>query len=313
LSFFLSFGYFPFPNLSLPSRSQRHLLGGFSKIGMILFEKNMNLGIITSNISADFLSPPGVPTWDERKLPYVDVLRKAQPDIIGLQEVMPRQFQFLQTQFSEFTALTVPIINPTPDLLTAWQAKYEKFGLPQIPSSHEIILFYRNDTFDLLSTGHWWLSPTPDIPSIGFGNTAPRVVLWAHLHHIPSRKEFIIFNTHIDHRCTNAMVDLCRKKFAVFAENIPSLFLIGDLNFNEQDANYALLMTDGWSDSHPGAHEANSSTYLYNLPKIPSGRIDHILYRSYEFTPKMWNRLLPSTSNQRVSDHDPVHVEFQVS
>ena len=272
----------------------------------------MKISIITSNISADFLAPPGVPTWEERKMPYVDALRKAEPDIIGLQEVTPRQLQFLQIQFSEFTALTVPVDNPTSDLLTAWQAKYQQFGFPEIPSPYEIILFYRHDAFDVLSTGHWWLSPTLDVPSIGFGNTAPRVVLWAQLHHRASNQEFVIFNTHIDHRCTNAMIELCRKKFAVFAENYSSLILIGDLNFNEKDPNYDLLLSDGWSDSHKAAVETDSSTFLYNRPGVPGGRIDHILYRGSEFLPTTWSRLLPPVSHERISDHDPVHVEFQV-
>jgi endonuclease/exonuclease/phosphatase (EEP) superfamily protein YafD len=108
------------------------------------------------------------------------------------------------------------------------------------------------------------------------------------------------------------MIALCRKQFAVFVKKYPSLIFIGDLNFNEQDTNYELLVTDGWSDSYQAAHETETSTFLYNLPGIPHGRIDHILYRSKEFTPKIWKRLLPITSNQRLSDHDPVYVEFQV-
>ena len=273
----------------------------------------MKLSIITSNISADFLSPPGVPAWDERKLHYVDVLRTAEPDIIGLQEVTPRQLQFLQMQFSEFTALTVPVNNPAPDLLAAWQAKYQQAGFPEIPSPYEIILFYRTRAFTLFTSGHWWLSPTPDLPSIGFGNTAPRVLLWANFHHTASNKEFVIFNTHIDHRSTSAMVDVCRKKFAGFAEKHQSLFFTGDFNFNEEDSNYHLLTSDGWSDSHTAAREANSSTFLYNRPGMPRGRIDHILYSSDEFIPITWRRLVPSASTERVSDHDPVHVEFQVA
>lgn len=272
----------------------------------------MKLSIITSNISADFLSPPGVPKWDERKLPYVDVLRTAEPDIIGLQEVTPRQLQFLQMQFPEFTALTVPVTNPAPDLLAAWQAKYQQFGFPEIPSPYEIILFYRTEAFDLLSSGYWWLSPTPDVPSIGFGNIAPRVVLWAHLHHAASDQKFVLFNTHLDHRSTNAMVELCRQKFAEFEANYSSLLLIGDLNFNEKDPNYDLLITDGWNDSHKSALEDNSSTFLYNRPGMPGGRIDHILYRSDEFIPKTWSRLVPPASNPRISDHDPVHVDFLI-
>jgi endonuclease/exonuclease/phosphatase family metal-dependent hydrolase len=272
----------------------------------------MKISIVTSNISADFLNPPGVPTWESRRLPYVDVLRNAEPDIVGLQEVTPRQLQFLRKQFSEFSALTVPVDNPTPDLLTAWQAKYKQFGFSEIPSPYEIILFYRPDTFSLLSSGHWWLSPTPDVPSLGFGNTAPRVVLWAHLHHRVSNQEFVIFNTHIDQRCTQAMMELCRNKFAEFEENYPCLILMGDLNFNEKDPNYDLLITDAWNDSHKAALEADSATFLYDRLGMPGGRIDHILYRGSKFIPTTWIRLLPRASNERISDHDPVHVEFQV-
>lgn len=273
----------------------------------------MKITIITSNISADFLNPPGVPAWEERKLPYVDVLRKAEPDIIGLQEVTPRQLQFLQEQLPEFTALTVAVEDPAPDLLVIWQEKYGKFGLPLIPGPYEIILFYRTDTFDCLSTGHWWLSPTPDIPSIGFANIAPRVVLWAHLNHTASNKKFVIFNTHIDHRSTIPMVDLCQRKFSEFAEQYPSLFFIGDLNFNERDSNYDVLVTDGWNDSHKVSRTDDSATFVYNLSGIPAGRIDHIFYKSHEFTPQNWNRLLPAASNARISDHDPVCVEFQAA
>ena len=272
----------------------------------------MKISIITSNISADFLSPPGVPAWDERKLPYVNVLREAEPDIIGLQEVTPRQLQFLQTQFSGFTALTVPVNNPAPELLATWQAKYEEFGFSDIPSPYEIILFYRTDAFELLSNGHWWLSPTPDIPSVGFGNTAPRVVLWASLHHIASRKEFVIFNTHIDHRCTTSMVNVCRKQFSLFAEDHPSLIFIGDLNFNEKDSNYHLLITDGWRDSHAVTIDSDSATFLYDRDSIRGGRIDHIFYKSNEFMALTWKRLLPPALEQRISDHNPVYVEFHL-
>jgi endonuclease/exonuclease/phosphatase family metal-dependent hydrolase len=272
----------------------------------------MEISVITSNVSADFLTPSGVPTWEDRKWLYVQVLRDADPSLIGLQEVTPRQLQFLQAQLPEFTALTVPVTNPDPDLLATWQAKYARFGLPQIPSPYEIILFYRTDLLEPRATGHWWLSPTPDRPSIGFGNTAPRVMLWAHLRHRVSSHELLIVNTHIDHRCPRAMVDLCREKFAVCATPAASLIFMGDLNFNPSDSNYALLIHDGWRDSHEATAAPDSATFLYNLPDIPGGRLDHILYRGDGLTPRTWARLVSPDPERRVSDHDPVHARFSV-
>jgi endonuclease/exonuclease/phosphatase family metal-dependent hydrolase len=273
----------------------------------------MKISIVTSNISADFLRPAGVPEWEERKLPYVHILRSAVPDIIGLQEVTPRQFEFLQEQLPEFTALTVPVENPAPDLSIAWQEKYGKYGFPEIPSPYEIILFYRREAFVCLSTGHWWLSSTPDVPSIGFGNIAPRVVLWAHLHHATSNRKLVIFNTHIDHRCISPMIDVCRRKFATFAGTYPSSFFIGDMNFNETDPNYGLLVRDGWKDSHDVSGSDHSGTFPYVRSELPAGRIDHVLYSGHEFAPLRWSRLSPPASHPRISDHDPVCVEFGIA
>jgi hypothetical protein len=58
--------------------------------------KGVQLSIITFNIHADFLSHKDVPAWAERKALCLRALRLAQPDLSGLQEVMPRQFDFLQ-------------------------------------------------------------------------------------------------------------------------------------------------------------------------------------------------------------------------
>jgi endonuclease/exonuclease/phosphatase family metal-dependent hydrolase len=272
----------------------------------------MDIGIITSNISADFLAPPRVPAWEDRKQLYTQVLRSAEPSLIGLQEVTPRQLTFLQAQLPEFTSLTVPIIDPDPDLITSWHNKYASYGLPEIPSPYEIVLFYHNEYFELLKNGHWWLSPTPDRPSIGFGNTAPRLVLWSNLRHRSSGHEFTIFNTHIDHRCTREMVELCRSKFGDFSNFASSQIFIGDLNFNPNDLNYQLLLDDGWLDSHAVASDTNTATFLYDLPGIPGGRIDHILYRSHLLTPITWHRLASPVPDRRISDHDPVYTRFRV-
>lgn len=273
----------------------------------------MEISVITANVSADFLSPPGVPIWDERKGLFVQALHSVEPDLIGLQEVTQRQRHFLQAQLPQFTALTVPVIDPDPELVSAWHDMYARFGLPNLPDPYELILFYRADAFELVASGYWWLSPTPERPSIGFGNIAPRAVVWAHLHHRPSQKEFILFNTHIDHRCTQPMVELCRQRFAEFnAQNIPLIF-IGDFNFNPNDPDYALLIGDGWQDSHDFSLLPEASTIMYDLPHLmPGGRIDHILYRGDGFAPQAWARLLSPDPNRRISDHDPVHVRFTV-
>lgn len=272
----------------------------------------MHLNLLTSNISAEFLSPPGVPAWDERKSHYIQALRMAQPEVMALQEVAPRQHAYLREQLPEFAALTVPVIDPAPELLSAWRAKYAAHGLPDIPSPYELVLLYRAETFEAAACGHWWLSPTPERPSIGFGNVAPRAVLWAHLRQRASGRELLVFNTHIDRRCARPMVELCRERLTGFgARGLPLIFA-GDLNFNPGDENYALLRSDGWRDAHEAAASADSATFLYNLPGIPGGRIDHILYRGAGVTSIAWARLASPDPARRISDHDPVLAQLNL-
>jgi endonuclease/exonuclease/phosphatase family metal-dependent hydrolase len=271
----------------------------------------MELNTVTVNVSADFTTPPGVPPWDERKALLVETLLAAQPHVIGLQEVTNTQRHFLETALSDFTALKLPVVNPDPALVEAWRAKYAIYGLPDIPNPYELLLFYRTSEFALVASGHWWLSPTPERPSIGFGNVAPRAVLWAHLYHRPSGLAFICFNTHIDHRCPDPMVALCRQRFTHFLPlNVPLIFM-GDFNFNPTSTNYALLHSDSWLDPHQVAEAAEVPTFLYDTPHLmPGGRIDHILYRGHGLAPLSWSRLLSPDPLRRVSDHDPVLVCF---
>jgi endonuclease/exonuclease/phosphatase family metal-dependent hydrolase len=108
------------------------------------------------------------------------------------------------------------------------------------------------------------------------------------------------------------MVELCREKFVAFAARALPLMLLGDLNFNPADSNYALLIGDGWRDSYEVASAPDSATFLYDMPDIPGGRIDHILYRGDGLTPRTWSRLLSPDPKRRVSDHDPVYVRFSL-
>jgi len=270
----------------------------------------MDLTVITANVSADFLAPPGVPPWEARKTRFAATLRASAPAVIGLQEVTPRQLAFLQAQWPDYTALTVPVTDPDPALQAAWRAKYAAYGLPEVPSPYEIVSFYRTADWEVASDGLWWLSPTPERPSIGFGNTAPRVVRWAQLRARAGGRAVIVLNTHLDHRCPRPMVDLCLERFeALIARGRPLIFL-GDLNFNPADAEYARLREAGWHDAHAAAAEADQATFLYDLPGIPGGRIDHVLYRGAGLTPRAWARLQPPHGEPRWSDHDPVLARF---
>lgn len=56
-------------------------------------------------------------------------------------------------------------------------------------------IFYRTDLFTLVDHGDFWLSETPEKPSIGWDAVLPRICSWARLRHNPTGKEFFVFQS----------------------------------------------------------------------------------------------------------------------
>jgi endonuclease/exonuclease/phosphatase family metal-dependent hydrolase len=261
----------------------------------------MEINLITFNVLADLermsrmsVWHEHVPAWDERKALCVQALHQAQPSIIGLQEVMPHQFDFFQSHLPEFSVITVPDTTTDEVLL---QVLRETFNLPNIPTPHEVALFFRTQEFDHIATGSWWLSPTPDTPSLGFGGVFPRAVLWGQLRHRISGQECLFFNTHLDGACTLPMIELCREKVAAFTpRGLPMIFM-GDFNFTPTHADYTLLTGDGWHDAHVASSTTSEATQMNGR------RIDHIFYRGSGVTPQTWTQLCSPDPQRPLSDH----------
>jgi endonuclease/exonuclease/phosphatase family metal-dependent hydrolase len=221
---------------------------------------------------------------------------------------MPKQLAFLRGELPDYRVLVVNYINGIGEA----DASSEIYDISdeEIPNPYEIALFYRRDRFEVVDGGHWWMSPTPERPSTGFGNRWPRTVLWSRFR--CESGDILVFATHIDHRCVGAMISLCRERFDALATSGTPLILAGDLNFNPTHPAYRSLLSDGWRDSGESA-PPESPTFLLDLPGVPSGRIDHIFSTGQVLNAAEWARLLPAPGEPPVSDHHPVFARFDLA
>ncbi len=143
-------------------------------------------------------------------------------------------------------------------------------------------IFYRTDMFDVVDKGDFWLSETPDKPSIGWDAVLPRICSWAHFRHKDSGKEFLFFNLHMDHVGKEARVEsgkLVKRMVKELGKGIPA-FLTGDFNVDQTHQSYATLTTDGtFNDSYEvtGFRYAPNGTWNdYKPNRFTEERIDHI-------------------------------------
>ncbi len=68
-------------------------------------------------------------------------------------------------------------------------------------SGEASLVCYRKDRFEVLRSGTFWLSETPDVPGVkGWGAACPRVCSWALLKDRRSGASLTFANTHTDHK-----------------------------------------------------------------------------------------------------------------
>ena len=102
----------------------------------------------------------GVDYWETRKPLAVRMLREQQPDVIGLQELVKAQADYLARELPQY----------------AWFGR----GREADGGGEHMGVFYRKDRLKVIESGDFWLSDTPDVAgSITWGHPHPRMVTWA--------------------------------------------------------------------------------------------------------------------------------------
>ncbi len=172
----------------------------------------------------------GVNNWDNRKEFLAETVLAFDPDLLGTQETLAVQRDFLAKKL------------PGHDVLAAGRDDGKEAG-------EMMALFYKKDRFEKLDGGHFWLSDTPDkVGSKGWDTSLPRMVTWVKLKDkkAPTAPPVVYFNTHFDHRGPTARVEsakLLRKKAAEMGKD-GRVLITGDFNSGEGSGPYKALFGD---------------------------------------------------------------------
>jgi len=156
---------------------------------------------------------PDCPPWTERVPHLRTLLAGLNADLVGLQEMGGRpDMQALLPEAPGYTLVT--------------------YTFDDHHYSDSALLF-RGERFQLLDSGQFWLSPTPELP-FGFGwqrLSVWRYVNWAYLEERNSGFRFLFANTHFDNNGPNkeAAARVVSDVFGAYAEAVPIIFT-GDFN-----------------------------------------------------------------------------------
>lgn len=210
--------------------------------------------------------------WDKRKEFLIATIKAFNPDLLGTQETLGFQRDYLAANLPGYDVLGVGRDDG--------QEKGEMTAL-----------YFKRDRFEKLDGGHFWLSETPEVPgSKSWDTSLTRMVTWVKLRdrRDPKAKPIVYFNTHFDHRGEQARVEsarLLRRRLAD-ASKTARVLITGDFNAGEGSGPYTALfgadagapspVVDAYRKIHP-AKAANEGTFSSFKAATTNGpRIDWI-------------------------------------
>lgn len=236
--------------------------------------------------------------WDARKQLVAQTIRKFAPDLLGTQETLPIQSQFLSEQFSEFTAFG--------------RSRHKTHD-----DGEQCTIFYRTDRFTKLGAGHLWLSGNPNQPgSKDWDSSLPRMATWLCLRDQRNPDSPVcIFNTHFDHRgkkARNQSAKLIANRAAEFAKSHwnAKLIVTGDFNTGEDSKPYRFFINKQarYVDTYRAAHpkrESKEGTFNAFKGIVDRERIDWILVDP-KWTIRSADIVRDNADGHYPSDHFPV-------
>ena len=193
--------------------------------------------------------------------PITQLILRLSPDVLGLQE------------------LSFSWVQPIRDFMA--EHPYSGYGYGRLGATlfdEEVhdreafsYLLWKTEKFELMDSGHFWASSTPDIPfsgewSDGVVSTSPRCINWAKLKDRQTGEEMVFLNCHLDYssdavrtRSAELMVEQMKR----FSDTGVPVLMMGDFNFKLESDGYSVITQSGFKDVRFAAKQT-TDMHTYN-------------------------------------------------
>lgn len=195
-------------------------------------EQSGSLRVMSFNIRAA-KHPDGPNVWPARAEMSAALVEQYAPDLIGWQEAAPANLSYYRGRLAGYDFSDGP-------------------GYSVDPQEHPAIS-WRRDRLRWLDGGGFWLGEAPDDPHSGpaWGAKLVRSAQWAQFERLADGRQFLHFNTHLDHISELARVNgtkLIVQRAAALRNDLP-VIISGDFNSNPESQPHNIFLEAGFMDS----------------------------------------------------------------
>lgn len=226
--------------------------------------------------------------WAIRAKATPEMLKTVKPDIFGVQEAYDFQIYYIEHFCPE----------------------YKSYGIGREPKGkgEHMSIFYNTEVLEMLDQGTYWLSETPDEPSLGWDAACIRTATWALMRDLRNDRKFFFVNTHLDHIGSEAR----KNGLALVVERIGAMnpdgypmVLTGDLNADPDDPclnDIEKLMNNARTHAESSDDRISFQGFGKDTPRT----IDYIYYSGFSSCPEFKVVTETFADVPYISDHYPV-------
>lgn len=223
-------------------------------------------------------------SWYYRAPLIANNIKNEKPTVIGFQEVTVSQYAYLILTLPQYDS----VIRYRDDSMI-------KEGTP---------IFFRKDLYELKDKGSFWLSATPEKMSKDWGAACYRICSYVILTDRATGKDFVVFNTHLDHVSDKARINginVVLDKIKQFG-SMPAI-LMGDFNAEEDTKTYRSA-TENFDDVKYLTNDTMKSCTFQNYGKeLDSDCIDYIMVSKDDFIINSYKVVTTTYDGVYPSDH----------
>ena len=236
-------------------------------------------------------------SWEIRRSNIIQILIKYSPSIIGIQEGLLNQVQYINNSLINYD--------------------YVGVGRDDGKEKGEFCAIYFDTTrYVLLKNSTFWLSETPDTISVGWDAALERICTYGLFKDRITKKEFWVFNTHFDHMgiiAREKSSGLILKRIKKINRQSLPVILMGDFNAIPNSPPVEEILTelsDALQISTEKLHGPGGTFNGFNEDLPIEKRIDYIFTKNLKILSytHVNDRL---ENNRHISDHLPVMIKIK--
>ena len=253
-----------------------------------------SLCIMSSNVRTWSPTDIAKKSWFYRADLIVKNIESVKPDILCFQEVTSMHYGYLTECLKGY------------DNVIQYRDKS--------PFSEGCPVFYSTSRFDLKDKGSFWLSETPEVMSKDWNSACYRICSYVILTDKQSKKDLVVFNTHLDHISDEARINgiaVVLDKIKQFG-GLPSI-ITGDFNAEEDSQTYKSATENFLDAKYQLENPMKGATYQGYGKELDRENIDYFMISKTGISVEDYKIVDTTYDGVYPSDHFPIMMKFKLN